>query len=206
MAKLARALIVDLPRLYPLYSERSFTYNNITQHNRNSLLRDRSMNVDGMKTGYTSGAGYSLVSSATQGDRRLIAVVMGSSTAQSRAAESKQLLNYGFRFFDTIEPHKTDETVFDARIWMGKQNTLALGVSEPVFLTVPSGAGNQVRAEMNIDEQLRAPIKQGSIIGEVAYLDGNGETLKSVNLIAMEDVERGGILKRILDWFKMLFI
>ncbi len=98
IALLGQALIRDLPTIYPLYSEKSFTYNNITQRNRNGLLNDPSMNVDGMKTGYTSGAGYSLTSSATEGDMRLIAVVMGTKSTKTREIESKQLLNYGFRF------------------------------------------------------------------------------------------------------------
>ncbi|MEF1207052.1 D-alanyl-D-alanine carboxypeptidase family protein, partial [Photobacterium damselae] len=130
IALLGQALIRDLPDIYPLYSEKSFTYNNITQRNRNGLLHDSSMNVDGMKTGYTSGAGYSLASSATEGDMRLIAVVMGTKSPKIRQAESKQLLNYGFRFFDTVSPHKAGDEIMTERIWMGDREQVKLGVAE----------------------------------------------------------------------------
>ena len=108
MATLAIALIRDVPEEYKLYSQKSFTYNNIKQYNRNSLLWDKSMNVDGLKTGHTSQAGYSLVTSATKGDMRLVSVVMGTDSERARKVESKKLLNYGFRFYEThlIKPVK----------------------------------------------------------------------------------------------------
>lgn len=136
IALLGRALIKDLPNIYSIYSERSFTYNNITQRNRNGLLADRSLNVDGMKTGYTSGAGYSLASSATEGDMRLISVVMGSSSPKAREAESKQLLNYGFRFFQTVSPHKQGDELINEKVWMGNTDTISLGTMEDTYVTL----------------------------------------------------------------------
>lgn len=143
IALLGRAIIRDLPDVYGLYSERSFSYNGITQHNRNGLLRDRSMNVDGMKTGYTSGAGYSLASSATQGEMRLIAVVMGSSSIKGRESDSKQLLSYGFRFFDTLNPHQSGDLISEERLWFGEQDTLKLGVDQDTYITLPKADGKK---------------------------------------------------------------
>ncbi|WP_261835636.1 D-alanyl-D-alanine carboxypeptidase family protein [Vibrio ishigakensis] len=206
MAKLGQALIRDVPDLYPIYSEESFTYNNITQHNRNTLLRDRSMNVDGMKTGYTAGAGYSLVSSATQGDMRLISVVMGTSSANTRAAESKRLLNYGFRFFETIQPHQVDAEVTSTRIWMGEENQLSVGIAEDVFMSVRRGGGKDIQAVVDLPSKLKAPIHKGDEIGTVNYMDANNEVIKSAPLVALHDVEQGGFFKRIIDYIRMLFI
>nr|WP_117236142.1 D-alanyl-D-alanine carboxypeptidase family protein [Vibrio maerlii] len=206
IAKLSQALIRDLPDLYPIYSETSFSYNGITQNNRNRLLHDRSINVDGLKTGYTSGAGYSLVTSATQGDMRLISVVMGSNSTNSRAAESKALLNYGFRFFDTVKPHQMNETVIEQRLYMGSENQVALGLSEPIYITTTRGERAHIQAEANVNSTLKAPISKGQVLGTVDYLDRSGEVIKSADLIALADVEKGGIFKQLLDWIKLLFV
>ncbi|GAK83107.1 D-alanyl-D-alanine carboxypeptidase [Vibrio ponticus] len=130
IALLSQAIIRDLPDIYPLYSETSYAYNGITQYNRNGLLRDRSLNVDGMKTGYTSGAGYSLATSATSGDMRLISVVMGSSSTKSRESESKQLLSYGFRFYDTVLASSEGKPLSEARLWMGESDSLKVAVQK----------------------------------------------------------------------------
>ncbi|NMO73083.1 D-alanyl-D-alanine carboxypeptidase [Vibrio breoganii] len=199
MAKLGQALIRDVPTLFPLYSETSFTYNNITQHNRNALLRDKSMNVDGMKTGYTKGAGYSLVSTATQGDMRLISVVMGTSSANTRTSESKSLLNYGFRFFETIKPHEANAEVTATRIWMGQDNQLSVGVEEDVFMSVRRGAGNNIQAVVDLPNELKAPVYQGDTIGTLNYMGSDSQVIKSVPLVALHDVEPGSFFKRLLD-------
>ncbi|MEZ9835549.1 D-alanyl-D-alanine carboxypeptidase family protein [Vibrio breoganii] len=206
MAKLGQALIRDVPTLFPLYSETSFTYNGITQHNRNALLRDRSMNVDGMKTGYTQGAGYSLVSTATQGDMRLISVVMGTSSPNVRTTESKSLLNYGFRFFETIQPHEVGAEVTETRIWMGEENQVSLGIAEDVYMSVRRGSGNNIRAEVDLPSTLKAPIAQGETLGSVNYIDENNQVLKTVPLVALNDVEQGGFFKRIFDYIRLMFI
>ncbi|PMG75492.1 D-alanyl-D-alanine carboxypeptidase [Vibrio breoganii] len=206
MAKLGQALIRDVPTLFPLYSETSFTYNGITQHNRNALLRDRSMNVDGMKTGYTQGAGYSLVSTATQGDMRLISVVMGTSSPNVRTTESKSLLNYGFRFFETIQPHEVGAEVTETRIWMGEENQVSLGIAEDVYMSVRRGSGNNIRAEIDLPSTLKAPIAQGETLGSVNYIDENNQVLKTVPLVALNDVEQGGFFKRIFDYIRLMFI
>jgi D-alanyl-D-alanine carboxypeptidase (penicillin-binding protein 5/6) len=204
IAKLGQAIIRDLPEIYPLYSERSFQYNGITQYNRNGLLRDRSINVDGMKTGYTSGAGYSLASSATQGDMRLIAVVMGSTSPKARESESKQLLSYGFRFFDTIEPNKVGEPIAQPRVWMGDKDNVNVGLAEPLYLTMPKGDIAKLSAVVEMQPDLSAPIAQGAVVGQVMY-KLEDEVIAEASLVAQEPVEEGSIFKRLLDWVKKLF-
>lgn len=203
IAKLSQAIIRDLPTIFPMYSERSFTYNGITQYNRNGLLRDRSLNVDGMKTGYTSGAGYSLATSATSGDMRLISVVMGSSSEKSRESESKQLLSYGFRFFETVTPTKAGDTLSEVKVWMGEKDELKTGVSEDVYLTLSKGDLPKLKAQIEIGDELTAPITAGSKIGDVIYMADEKEVAR-VDLVALEDVEQGSLFKRLWDWVKRL--
>ncbi|EJM7153160.1 D-alanyl-D-alanine carboxypeptidase [Vibrio parahaemolyticus] len=203
IAKLGQAIIRDLPDIYPMYSETSFTYNGITQYNRNGLLRDRSMNVDGMKTGYTSGAGYSLATSATNGDMRLIAVVMGAKSQTVRESESKQLLSYGFRFYDTLMPTAAGTDIANARVWMGQKDELKVGVNRDVYLTLPKGDVNKLKAEVEYNGDLLAPIAQDQVVGTLLY-KVDGKVVKETELVALEPVEDGGIFKRIMDWFKRL--
>ncbi|ALM69082.1 D-alanyl-D-alanine carboxypeptidase [Vibrio parahaemolyticus] len=203
IAKLGQAIIRDLPDIYPMYSETSFTYNGITQYNRNGLLRDRSMNVDGMKTGYTSGAGYSLATSATNGDMRLIAVVMGAKSQSVRESESKQLLSYGFRFYDTLMPTAAGTDIANARVWMGQKDELKVGVNRDVYLTLPKSDVNKLKAEVEYSGDLLAPIAQDQVVGKVLY-KVDGKVVKETELVALEPVEEGGIFKRIMDWFKQL--
>ncbi|HCM0861544.1 serine hydrolase [Vibrio parahaemolyticus] len=203
IAKLGQAIIRDLPDIYPMYSETSFTYNGITQYNRNGLLRDRSMNVDGMKTGYTSGAGYSLATSATNGDMRLIAVVMGAKSQSVRESESKQLLSYGFRFYDTLMPTAAGTDIANARVWMGQKDELKVGVNRDVYLTLPKGDVNKLKAELEYNGDLLAPIAQDQVVGTLLY-KVDGKVVKETELVALEPVEEGGIFKRIMDWFKRL--
>lgn len=203
IAKLGQAIIRDLPDIYPLYSETSYTYNGITQYNRNGLLRDRSMNVDGMKTGYTSGAGYSLTTSATSGDMRLIAVVMGASSTKSRESESKQLLSYGFRFFETVSPTKAGDTVTEAKVWMGEQDQLSVGVNEDIYMTLPKGNAAKLTAEVEFDRELVAPITEGEKVGTIIY-SVEGDEVATADLIAQADVDEGGLFKQLIDWFKRL--
>lgn len=203
IAKLGQAIIHDLPDIYPLYSETSYTYNGITQYNRNGLLRDRSMNVDGMKTGYTSGAGYSLTTSATSGDMRLIAVVMGASSTKSRESESKQLLSYGFRFFETVSPTKAGDTVTEAKVWMGEQDQLSVGVNEDIYMTLPKGNAAKLTAEVEFDRELVAPITEGEKVGTIIY-SVEGDEVATADLIAQADIDEGSLFKQLIDWFKRL--
>ncbi|PSU10339.1 D-alanyl-D-alanine carboxypeptidase [Photobacterium gaetbulicola] len=205
IALLGRALINDLPNIYSIYSERSFTYNNITQRNRNGLLGDRSLNVDGMKTGYTGGAGYSLASSATEGDMRLISVVMGSSSPKAREAESKQLLNYGFRFFQTVSPHKQGDELIKEKVWMGNTDTISLGTMEDTYVTLSRRDVSKMKASVELTSELTAPINEGEIVGKIFY-QVDGKDVAEVPLVALESVEKGGLFSRLIDYIKLFFI
>ena len=205
MAILAKAIITDVPNEYKIYSEKSFKYNGIVQYNRNGLLWDKSLNVDGMKTGHTSAAGYSLVSSATKDGMRLISVVMGTRSDDARKVESKKLLNWGFRFFETITPYKANDQLASERIWMGTQANIRLGVPVDTPLTLPRNQSQNLKADFVINNELRAPIQKGDKVGQVNYTLAD-EPIATYDLIALETVEEGGIFSRVIDYIKLLFI
>lgn len=207
MAILARAIIRDFPNLYSLYKEKSFTYNNISQQNRNRLLwRDPS--VDGLKTGHTEEAGYCLVASAVRGDMRLISVVMGTDSEEARAAESQKLMTYGFRFFDTYRAYGEGDVLTTVKVWLGESDTLELGPADDLVLTIPRGSHDALKAEMTVNPNLKAPIRQGESYGTVA-ISLEGDVLLEKPLVALKDVEEAGWLTRlwhhILLFFKNLF-
>jgi D-alanyl-D-alanine carboxypeptidase (penicillin-binding protein 5/6) len=204
MSTLGQALIRDVPEEYRIYAQKKFTYNNITQYNRNGLLWDKSMNVDGIKTGHTSQAGYNLVSSATKDNMRLIAVVMGTKNADARKAESKKLLNFGFRFYETVTLHDANSNIVSERVWMGTQEQISLGLAEKLTLTVPRGQAKNLTASFEIQKELSAPIAKGDIVGKIFY-NLNDEEIAQVDLIALEDVGLGGWFSRLIDYFKLLF-
>ncbi|MFD2632525.1 D-alanyl-D-alanine carboxypeptidase family protein [Idiomarina piscisalsi] len=204
MATLASALINETPEEYELYAQKSFTYNNIKQYNRNSLLWDRSLNVDGIKTGHTNEAGYSLVSSAVEDGTRLIAVVMGANSEQARKIESKKLLNYGFRYYETVKAYKAGESFVAHRIWGGDIDEVALGISEDVVVTLPRGQKDDLNANFELDQKLQAPLSKGQKVGTV-YLQLNGEDVASFPLVTLQAVEEGGFFKKIMDYIKQQF-
>ncbi len=203
MAILSRALIREHPENYSLYREKSFTYNDITQRNRNLLLwRDES--VDGIKTGHTRESGYSLVSSAERDGMRLISVVMGANSEQARARESQSLLNYGFRFFETYKAYDAGESLTPLRVWMGTDNEVNLGASEDLVVTIPKDSHEKLSAEMSLDSRVRAPVRAGDELGMVT-ISLNGDTLLEKPLVALSDVERGGIFRRLIDSIVLFF-
>ncbi|HCE2838462.1 TPA: serine hydrolase [Vibrio parahaemolyticus] len=204
MALLGKALIRDVPDEYHVYSEKKFTYNGITQYNRNGLLWDKSMNVDGIKTGHTSNAGYSLVSSATEGQMRLVAVVMGTKDANARKSESKKLLSYGFRFFETVAPHKAGETFVEEKVWMGNKDTVALGLDQDTYVTLPRGEAKNLKASFVLEKELEAPINKGDVVGKL-YYQIDGEDIAEYPLMALETVEQGSLFSRLWDYIVLLF-
>ncbi len=203
MATLGSALIRDVPEEYALYEEKSFTFNGIKQYNRNSLLWDKSMKVDGIKTGHTSKAGYSLVSSATRDEMRLVAVVMGAKSVEARTAESKKLLNFGFRFFQTVTPYDAGTTLVNERIWMGEQSEVALGVANATSLTIPRGQARNLEAQFALDGDLTAPIAKGTKVGSV-FFELAGEELAQYDLVALETVEEAGWFSRLIDYLHLM--
>lgn len=204
LAILSKALIENYPEHYAMYAEREFTYNEIRQPNRNSLLfRDR--NVDGIKTGHTDEAGYCLVASAVRDDMRLIAVVMGTASTDARAIESQKLLTYGFRFYTTHPLFSGDTVLRTDRVWSGKANAVDIGVTDEVYVTVPRGQEDSLETELKIADTLKAPISAGQVLGNVTiklgdtvYYDGP--------VVAMQAVERGSFIKRIMDFLHLFFL
>lgn len=205
MAILAKALISNVPDEYRIYSEKSFKFNGIVQYNRNGLLWDKSLNVDGIKTGHTSAAGYSLVSSATKDGMRLISVVMGAKSENARKVESKKLLNWGFRFFETLTPYNAGDQLAQERIWMGSKEMIRLGVAVNTPITLPRGEAKNLNADFVLADELRAPIEKGDKVGEVHYSLAD-ETIATYDLIALETVDEGGLFSRLIDYIKLLFI
>jgi len=205
MATLATAIIREVPTEYAIYKQKSFTYNNIKQYNRNGLLWDKSMNVDGMKTGHTSQAGYSLVTSATKNGMRLISVVMGTDSARARKVESKKLLNYGFRFYETITPYKAGEKFAANRIWMGDKPEVDLGILSDTPITIPRGQRKNLKANFKLDRQLTAPIAKGEVVGKL-YLQLDGKDIAEYPLVTLQEVNEGSIFSRLVDYVKLQFV
>ncbi|MCY9873814.1 D-alanyl-D-alanine carboxypeptidase family protein [Vibrio barjaei] len=203
MSLLARALIKDIPEVFKFYSEKKFEYNGITQYNRNGLLWDKSLNVDGMKTGYTKKAGYSLVSTATEGKMRLVSVVMGAKSATTRKSESKRLLSYGFRFYDTLKVSSIDKHLVDQKIYHAKSDTSKLGTKDDVYMTIPKGHKDKIETLITINEDVKAPFNKGDVLGTVKFfLDGDLKTTKQ--LIALEDIEEASIMGKAYDYVTRL--
>lgn len=205
MATLAKALIRDVPEEYEVYKQKSFTYNNIKQYNRNGLLWDKSINVDGLKTGHTSQAGYSLVTSATKGDMRLITVVMGTESERARKVESKKLLNYGFRFFETFTPYKAGEKFVADRVWMGDTKEVDLGILIDTPITIPRGQRKNLQANFELDRQLTAPLAKGEVVGKL-FLQLDGEDIAQYPLVTLQEINEGSMFSRLIDYVKLQFI
>ncbi len=205
MATLAIALIRDVPEEYKIYSQKSFSYNNIKQYNRNGLLWDKSMNVDGLKTGHTSQAGYSLISSATKGGMRLVSVVMGTDSERARKVESKKLLNYGFRFFETYTPYKAGEKFVSNRVWMGDVKEVDLGILLDTPITIPRGQRKNLAASFELDRQLEAPLDKGTVVGKL-FLRLDGEDIAEYPLVTLQEVNEGSMFSRLVDYVKLQFV
>ena len=201
MAIIGAHIIRDLPEEYKIYSEKDFTFNKIKQPNRNGLLWDKTINVDGMKTGHTSQAGYNLVASATSpNNMRLISVVMGVPTYKGREVESKKLLQWGFANFETLKTQKAGEEISKQSVYYGDKGDVKLGVLEDGFITVPKGKQTDLKARYELDNKyLQAPLAKGQVVGKIVYqLDG--KDVATVNLQALEDVQEGGFLGKGWDW------
>jgi len=201
--KVTRAIIKEFPQFYPLYSIKEYSYNGIKQKNRNLLLwRDSS--VDGVKTGHTEAAGYCLVTSAKRDNMRLMSVVMGTTSDETRARESQTLLNFGFRFFQTHRLFSAGQTLKELRIWKGETDQLNLGLKEDLYITIPRGSYDKLVARIRIEDNILAPVSQGQVLGRV-ILEHDGETIKQAPLVALHDVGEGGIIHNLIDQVLMVF-
>jgi len=197
IVRVARALIREFPEYYQWYSEKQFTYNEITQYNRNKLLwRDES--VDGLKTGHTDSAGYCLVTSAERDGMRLISVVLGTKSEEARADASQSLLNYGFRFFETHKLYDGSTRLTTARVWKGASDSAELGLAEPLYISIPRGEYNNLDASMQLQEQVTAPVTQGQTLGRVVISLGD-KLVTERDLVALQAIDEGSFWQRIVD-------
>ncbi|MBZ0070264.1 MAG: D-alanyl-D-alanine carboxypeptidase [Gammaproteobacteria bacterium] len=203
IVKLTRAMIAEFPEYYAWYSQKEFTFNGITQHNRNRLLwRDAS--VDGVKTGHTSSAGYCLVASAQREGMRLITVVLGADGEEARASATQALLNYGFRFFETHKLYDAGTSLVDARVWKGAQETVPLGLQAPLYVTIPRGRYAQLKAGVQMHSRIMAPVETGTTLGSVQVRLGD-ELLLDPPLLALQAVDEGSLWQRAIDEVKLYF-
>jgi len=203
ISTLARALIREFPDYYRWYSQREFTYNGITQGNRNTLL-GRDDAVDGMKTGLTESAGFCLVASAKRNGMRLISVVLGTDSATIRANESQALLNYGFRFFETKQVWNAGTVISTERVWKGAEESVDLIVRDPVFATVPSGNLAEIKTVIDVPAKLMAPIDENTPIGTVvAKIDDN--VVAEAPLYGAKAIPEGSFLQTTWDEVLLFF-
>lgn len=197
LAILARAVIKEFPEYYRWDSQKEFTYNKITQPNRNLLLwRDPS--VDGIKTGHTEAAGYCMMASAKRNDMRLISVVMGTASAIKRANESQSLLNFGFRFYESHRLYSAQQALSEPKIWKGDIDTLPIGFAEDFYVTVPVHRFNDLKAEISVEQKIMAPIEAGTVVGKVTFTL-SGEPYFEAPLVALKKVGVGSFFQRIYD-------
>jgi D-alanyl-D-alanine carboxypeptidase (penicillin-binding protein 5/6) len=203
VATLSVALIQDFPDFYSWYSEKEYSFNNIRQHNRNNLLwRDPA--VDGLKTGYTEAAGYCLAASAKRDGMRLVSVVLGSGSESSRVNESQSLLNYGFRFFETIQLYKAGQELAQGKVWKGEAEQIRLGIRDELFVTIPRGRYDDLDAQVEMLPELIAPIVEGEEVGQISIRLEDAE-VASRGLVALEGVAEAGFFGRTWDGMSMWF-
>ncbi|MBN2864557.1 MAG: D-alanyl-D-alanine carboxypeptidase [Thiotrichales bacterium] len=203
LALLTTALITKFPEEYSWYSQKKFTFNGITQFNRNKLLW-QDPTVDGLKTGHTESAGYCLVSSAKRDEMRLISVVLGTNSSEKRIQETQKLLNYGFRFFETHPLYKANQRLNDIKVWEGTKDILGIGLAKDLSVTIPRGQYKNLKIESSVEEDLVAPIAAGQELGTLHITLGD-EVIAEEKLVALSAVEEGSFFKKIIDQIMRLF-
>ncbi|MEW5280575.1 serine-type D-Ala-D-Ala carboxypeptidase DacD, partial [Citrobacter freundii] len=202
LAVLSRAIIHGEPDFYHMYSEKSLTWNGITQQNRNGLLWDKTMNVDGLKTGHTSGAGFNLIASAVDGQRRLIAVVMGAESAKGREDQARKLLQWGQQNFDTVQVLRSGKQVGIERIWYGDKEKISLGTEQDFWMALPKAEVANIKAKYVLDKkELVAPIAAHQRVGEIELYDRD-KLVAHWPLVTLESVNEGGVFSRLSDYFR----
>ena len=204
LAKLAQAIVRDHPEHYPLYSQREYRYNNITQPNRNRLLWTDPY-VDGMKTGHTETAGWCLIASAKRGERRLVSVVLGAASDTTRAAESQKLLNFGFQAYDTVQLYQSGRPVSTLKVWKGAASEVNAGFVADRHVTLPRGRAGDLKLTLESAEPLVAPVQRGQRVG-IVKVTLDGRALAEFPLIALDQVGEANLFVRawhsVRLWFK----
>ena len=205
LSVIAMNIIRDFPEFYPLYSIQEFKFNNINQPNRNLLLR-RDPTVDGMKTGYTDAAGYCLIASAQRdypnGKRRLLSVVLNTTSMEARANESQKLLNWGYQAFDALKLFDAGHAVVSPKVWKGQSDTVKLGSSRALYVTVPKGEANQVKTQIERIDPLIAPLSKGQAVGKIKITMGS-TVIAETPLVVLDAVEPSGIFGRSWDALRL---
>ena len=199
---LTQHMIEEFPEYYKWHAIKEFLFNNIKQVNRNKLLW-RDPTVDGVKTGHTEGAGFCLVTSALRDGMRLISVVLGTKSDNERANANQALLNFGFRFFETRPLYKAKEKLAEARVWKGDSTELELGLTKDFHVTFPRGQYQNLKASMEINNSITAPVQQGDKLGAIK-VTLNEQAMGQTDLVALKTVQEGGIFRRALDSLQLM--
>lgn len=200
LAVLSRAIINGEPDFYHMYSEKSLTWNGITQQNRNGLLWDSSLNVDGLKTGHTSGAGFNLIASSLDGQRRLIAVVMGAESPKGREDQARKLLHWGQQNFDTVQILQKGKQIGSERIWYGDKKQMTVGTDQDFWLALPKAELPNIKARYVMDNKnLEAPLAAHQRVGEIQLYDRD-KVVAHLPLVTLDDVGKGGLFSRLSDY------
>lgn len=206
LSVIATRLIQDFPQYYGYYKVREYTFNKIRQGNRNLLLA-RDPAFDGLKTGYTSAAGYCLIASSQRefpnGKRRLLSVVLGTASMEARANESQKLHNWGYGAWDGLRLYQAGKAIAEVPVWKGEANTVSLGVARDVFITVPRGEGAKLQTEIQRPDPLLAPLAAGKAVGSLRVKSAGGQLLKEVPLVAQTTVPEAGAFGRLWDAIRL---
>jgi D-alanyl-D-alanine carboxypeptidase (penicillin-binding protein 5/6) len=203
LALLTAAILDDFPEYFPLYSQREYEYNHVKHYNRNRLLW-LDPYVDGMKTGHTESAGFGLIATAKRNDHRLISVVLGTTSEHLRSSESQRLLNYGFQDFEIFYLYKKNDPVSNIRLWKGTESTVKAGVRGGLTLTLPRGQRTLLKATIETQQPLIAPISDGQQVG-ILKLTLDGKPYLERPLVAIESVPLVNIFSRGIDSIRMIF-
>ncbi len=199
LSLLAHAIIKNFPETYRIYSEKEFIFNGIKQQNRNRLLW-RDDKYDGIKTGFTDSAGYCIVASGSEPNMRLIAIVMGTQSDAARTEEANKLLAWGFRFFETNLVFKAGSKIQQARVWMGADKEIDIGVAEDLYVTTPKGQYNQCSGTVHLVNPLTAPLQGNEIIGTYVIQSHTNDVIHEQPVVSLESVKQGNILQRSRDF------
>ncbi|MCK5726838.1 MAG: D-alanyl-D-alanine carboxypeptidase [Thiotrichaceae bacterium] len=203
IALLARAVIKEFPEHYKLYSQKEYSYNGIKQYNRNKLLW-LDPTVDGIKTGHTESAGYCLVSSAKRDNMRLISVVVGANSAKERSDYSQQLMEYGYRAYETNKLYKSGAVLENVRVWKGSEKVLPIGILDDYYITVPKGTLANLEGSIEYISDADAPIKRGDVMGKLIIKEGEKVVLEHP-VVALTDISGGGVWRKMTDGLQKVF-
>ncbi len=203
LAVLSAAIVRDYPEYYPLFALREFTFNNVSQANRNRLLWIEPY-ADGMKTGHTDSAGYCIVGSAKRGDHRLIAVLFGADSDTLRANESQKLLNYGFQNFDAVRLYQKNQPVTEVRVWKGTDSHVELGFRQDMFLTIPKGMQSQLKATLESNQPIFAPLSSGQRLGTLKLVLA-GKPYAEFPLVTLDSITLANVFARGWDSIRLFF-